>query len=112
MEAKTSKSKSSRSLTVTLAITLFSLSVVVLLIVGGLYLYLNFQTQQAVLASQQELIAQEASKTVSSFIEGQFNVLETAIDLADPVSVSAQEREVRLGKLARPATGLPPVSLI
>ena len=54
MEAKTSKSKSSRSLTVTLAITLFSLSAVVLLIVGGLYLYLNFQTQQAVVTSQQE----------------------------------------------------------
>ena len=99
MEAKTSKSKSSRSLTVTLAITLFSLSVVVLLIVGGLYLYLNFQTQQAVVTSQQELIAQDASKTVSSFIEGQFNVLETAIDLADPVSVSAQEREVVLASL-------------
>ena len=99
MKTKTNKDKSSRSLTVTLAITLFSLSVVVLLIVGGLYLYLNFQTQQAVLASQQELIAQEASKTVSSFIEGQFNVLETAIDLADPVSVSAQEREVVLASL-------------
>ena len=99
MEAKTSKSKSSRSLTVTLAITLFSLSVVVLLVVGGVYLYLNFQTQQTVVASQQKLIAQEASKTVSNFIEGQFNVLETAIDLADPVSISVQKREIVLASL-------------
>ena len=36
METKTNKPKSSRSLTVTLAIAFFSLSAVVLLVVGGL----------------------------------------------------------------------------
>ena len=99
METKTNKPKSSRSLTVTLAIAFFSLSAVVLLVVGGLNLYLNFQAQQKVISSQQELIAGEASKTVSSFIEGQFGVLETAVDLADPISISGQERESVLESL-------------
>lgn len=105
METKTNKLNSSRSLSVNLAIAFFTLSAVVLLVVSGLYLYLNFQTQRTVIASQQELIAQEASKAVSSFIEEQFSVLETAIDLANPVSASSQESELILDRLLglRPA---------
>lgn len=99
METKINKPKSSRSLTVTLAIAFFSLSAVVLLVVSGLNLYLNFQTQQKAISSQQELIAGEASKTVSSFIDGQFGVLETAVDLVDPVSVYGQKRESVLESL-------------
>jgi putative methionine-R-sulfoxide reductase with GAF domain len=99
METKTSKPKSSRSLTVTLAIAFTSLSAVVLLISSGLQLFTSIQTQQAALSSKQELIAQDASKTVSSFIEEQFRVLETAIDLADPVSISGGERELVLDSL-------------
>ncbi|MBN1450465.1 MAG: HAMP domain-containing protein, partial [Anaerolineales bacterium] len=99
METKTSKPKSSRSLTVTLAIAFFSLSAVVLLISSGLQLFTNIQTQQAALSSKQELIAQDASKAVSTFIEEQFRVLETAIDLADPVSISGGERELVLDSL-------------
>ena len=99
METNTIKPKSSRSLTVTLAIAFTSLSAVVLLISSGLQLFSNIQNQQAALSSKQELIAQEAGKTVSSFIGEQFSVLETAIDLANPVSVSAQERETVLESL-------------
>jgi putative methionine-R-sulfoxide reductase with GAF domain len=99
MKAKTSKPKSSRSLTLTLAIAFTSLSAVVLLISSGLQLFSNIQNQQVALSRQQELIAQEASKAVSSFVEEQFRVLETAIDLADPASISAQEREVALASL-------------
>ncbi|MFL7869106.1 MAG: cache domain-containing protein [Anaerolineales bacterium] len=99
METKTSKPKSSRSLTVTLAIAFFSLSAVVLLVSSGLQLFTNIQTQQAALSTKQELIAQDASKTVSSFIEEQFRVLETAIDLADLASVSGGERELVLDSL-------------
>lgn len=105
METQTTKLKTSRSLTVTLASAFFALSAVVLLVVSGLNLYLNFQTQQTVVSSQQELIAQEASKEVSSFIEEHFSVLETAIDLANLVSLPGQERELILDKLLgqRPA---------
>lgn len=99
MEAKTSNPKSSRSLTVTLAIAFFSLSAVVLLISSGLQLFTNIRTQQAALSSKQELIAQEASKTVSNFIEEQFSVLETAIVSSNPVSISVQERETVLESL-------------
>jgi GAF domain-containing protein len=99
METKTNKPKSSRSLTVTLTIALFLLSVVVLLISSGLQLYSNIQTQQAAIASKQEFIAQGASSTVSSFIDAHFSVLETAVDLANPISLSGQEREIVLESL-------------
>ena len=81
MEANPNKPKHSQSLTVTLSIAFFSLSAIVLFAVSGLYLYLYYQTQQTALASQQLLIAQEASKAVSGFIDGQFSILETAVDL-------------------------------
>ena len=99
MEANPNKPKPSQSLTVTLSIAFFSLSAIVLFAVSGLYLYLYYQTQQTALASQQLLIAQEASKAVSGFIDGQFSVLETAVDLADPISISDQEREAILESL-------------
>ncbi len=99
METITSKPKSSQSLTVTLAIAFFSLSAVVLLVSSGLQLFSSVQAQQATLASKQELIAQEASKSVSSFIEEQFSVLETAIDLANPVMLPGSERETVLESL-------------
>lgn len=99
METKTNNPKSSRSLTVTLAIAFFSLSAAVLLISSGLQLFSNFQAQQSDISQKQELIAQDASKTVSSFIGEQFSVLQTALDLSDPVSLNAQEREIVLESL-------------
>jgi len=99
METKTNKPKSSRSLTVTLTIALFSLSAVVLLISSGLQLYSNIQTQQADIANKLELIAQGASSKVSSFIDEHFSVLEAAVDLADPISLSGQERKIVLESL-------------
>jgi GAF domain-containing protein/HAMP domain-containing protein len=99
MESEINKPKTSRSLTTTLAIAFFSLSVVVLLVSSGLQLFSSFQTQRAALAQKQEVIAQEAGKSVSSFIEEQFSVLETAISLSDPVSISNQERETVLESL-------------
>ena len=99
MESETNQPKSSRSLTVTLAIAFFSLSAVVLLISSGLQLFSSIQTQQTALSQKQELIAQEAGKTVSSFVGEQFSVLETAINLSDPVSISGQERKTVLESL-------------
>jgi putative methionine-R-sulfoxide reductase with GAF domain len=99
MIMKTKKTTGIRSLTVTLAIAFFTLSVVILLVNGIFAVITNIFAHQDTLSIQQQLIAQEASKTVTSFIEEQFSVLETAIDIANPVSASAQERETVLDSL-------------
>jgi len=99
MELENTRPIPSRSLTVTLAIAFFVLSAVVLFISGGLQLFSSFRTQQTSISQKQKLIAQEASKTVSNFIERQFSVLETAIDISNPVSNSSQELETVLESL-------------
>lgn len=99
MESEKSSQKSSQSLTVALAIAFFTLSAVALLISSGLQLFSNIQTQQLALSQRQGLIAQDAGKTVSSFIEEQFNALETANRLSDPVEIPEQERMIVLESL-------------
>ena len=71
----TEKKQTTRSLAATLAIAFFTLSVVVLLVSSGLQIFSNVQTQQAAISSQQLLVAQEASKTISNFIEDDFRSL-------------------------------------
>ena len=88
-----------RRLATTLTITFALVSVLVILVVQTLQLTYSLNSQQAVLSSKLEVIAQDASKTVSSFIEEQFSVLETAVDLADPLSAPIQEREIVLDSL-------------
>ena len=78
MKTETNHPRSARSLSVTLTIAFLILSVVALLASGGLQLFFNIQTQQQAISSQQELIAQSAANTVSSFIEEKFSVLSTA----------------------------------
>ena len=97
--AKPNKRQTSRSLIATLAIAFVSLSVVVLLISSGLQLFSSFQTQRKVLLQKQEVIAQEAGKSVSNFIEQQFNILEAASNLSNPISIPNQERESVLESL-------------
>ena len=77
MKTHTKRPRTAQSLTTTLALAFFSLSVVALLISGGLQLVSNLQTQQTMIASNQQLIAQEAARTVSSFIQEKFGVLES-----------------------------------
>ena len=99
MEIEFKKTRPSRSLAVTLATASFTLSVIILLVIGGIAMFTNILTHQRSIAVQQQLVAQDASKTVGSFIEEQFNVLETAIGLSNPVSVSGSERELVLESL-------------
>ncbi len=99
MEIEFKKTKPSRSLAVTLATASFTLSVIILLVIGGIALFTNILTHQQSVAVQQQLVAQDASKTVGSFIEEQFNVLGTAIGLSDPISISGSERELVLESL-------------
>ncbi len=92
-QIKAEKPKTSRSLTATLAISFLALSVAVLLIASSLEIFFNFQTQQELVASKQQLIAQDAAKTVASFVQEKFGVLETAVKLGNPASVSRKEQK-------------------
>ena len=90
---------SARSLTTTLALAFFSVSGGALLISVGLSLFSNIQTQQQTISSNQQLIAQDAAKSVSSFIEDKFGVLETTIWFTDLSSASQAEQKDVLDSL-------------
>ena len=84
METKKISPRRTRSLSATLATAFVILSVVILLASGGLQLFFNIRTQQQAVSSQQQAIAQDAARTVSSFIEQNFNVLSTTVGLIHP----------------------------
>jgi GAF domain-containing protein/HAMP domain-containing protein len=89
---QTNRPRSARSLSAALATSFLTLSVVILLVSGGLQLFFNIQTQQQAVSGQQQIIAQGAAKTVSSFIEEKFTVLSTAIWLANLNAASSEEQ--------------------
>ncbi len=86
-------------LSVTLAIAFITLSVVVLVISSGLQIISNIQVQRESISSQQQLIAQDAAKTVSSFIQEKTSVLETAARLIDPAAMPVEEQQNILSTL-------------
>jgi GAF domain-containing protein len=83
-------------LTATLAIAFLALSIVVLLVSTGLQVFSNIQAQQEAIASRQQFIAQDATRTVSSFIQEKFGVLDTTIRLAHPATASPDEQQQAL----------------
>jgi len=93
------KHRAARSLTATLASAFLVLSVVVLLISSGLQLVSNIQAQQQALARQQQLVAQDAAKAVSNFIQEKLGVLETTVQLANPAKASQEEQRQILASL-------------
>ena len=90
MTMKTNNPRSARSLSATLAVAFFSISAVVLLLSGALQIVLNIQIQQAELSARQQVIAQNAAKTVSAFIQDKFNSLQTAVEFIVIRSLLAQ----------------------
>ena len=99
MTMKTTKPIASRSLTATIATAFFTLSMVVLLVSSGLQLYTNFKTQQTSITDRQQLIAQEASKTVSNFIQEKFTTLETSVAFTNPIIATPDARASFLASL-------------
>jgi GAF domain-containing protein/HAMP domain-containing protein len=93
------RTRSAQSLATTLATSLFGLSVLVLLISSVAQIGLNIQSQQAALSSRQQSIAQDASKTVSSFVEEKFTRLETAVEFVDPVTAASEVRNTFMESL-------------
>ncbi len=100
MRAKTQKPRATLKLTAALALAFFVLSALALLVSGSLQLYSGIRAQQEIIASNQQLIAQNAARTVSSFIQEKFSVLETTVKLADPTEATPEEqRQVLQGLL-------------
>lgn len=87
------------SLSTVLALAFLAFSVVVLLISSGLQLFFILQTQHESISSQQQLLAQEAATSVSSFIQEKFSVLETEGRLANPATAAQEEQEHNLQSL-------------
>jgi putative methionine-R-sulfoxide reductase with GAF domain len=93
MNAKKNGVRSPRSLTTTLAIAFFTLSVVLLIVNGGIAIFTNYITFRETLSVRQLSIAQDASKTVANSIQEKFSVLETAVDFVNPTTSSTGTRQ-------------------
>ncbi|MEM5789063.1 MAG: hypothetical protein AAGU11_17250, partial [Syntrophobacteraceae bacterium] len=83
MQSLKVESSGSKRLSTILATAFFSLSAVVLLLYGGMKTYHEVNTQQALISNMQQLIAQDAAKTVSGFINENFSTMETASRLTN-----------------------------
>jgi methyl-accepting chemotaxis protein len=88
-----------RSLTVTLAAALLALSTVVMLIATGLQLYFNTQTQQQLITSQQQLIAQDAASTVRNFIQDKFSIMQSTAIIGSLAAALPNQQKGVLDKL-------------
>jgi GAF domain-containing protein len=96
METKVKHPRSARSLTATLAISFFTLSALVLLVSSGLQIFLNIQIQQAQIREKQQLIADEASRRLSSFIQEKFNIMGTAANFSNLAKAPYADRLVAM----------------
>ena len=96
---KVEKPRGARSLSVTLAIAFFTLSVVMLLVYSTFALFTNIRTYQESISVQQLLIAKEASKAVSNFVEDKIGSLEATVELVDLDTASADQKKTALDSL-------------
>jgi rsbT co-antagonist protein RsbR len=99
MKFPSKKPRAALGLTTTLAIAFFTLSAVVLLISSGLQIVSNVQTQREAISNKQQLIAHDATQTVSNFIQEKFSVLGTTVGLADLVTASPADQKQILDSL-------------
>jgi rsbT co-antagonist protein RsbR len=102
MKFPSKKPRAAIGLTTTLAIAFFTLSAIVLLISSGLQIVSNVQAQRAAISNKQQLIAHDATRTVSAFIQEKFSVLETTVGLTDLVTASPKEQQQILDSLLGP----------
>ena len=93
MNIDTSTPKHTQSLTTTLALAYFGVSVFALLLSSGIQVALNVRAQQSALTNKQQVIAQEAGRTVSDFIQDRFNSIETAVGFANPIVATPEAQK-------------------
>ncbi|HET9221149.1 MAG TPA: cache domain-containing protein [Roseiflexaceae bacterium] len=82
-----------------MALAFFCLSVVALLISSSSQLFANIRSQQAAISSNQQLLAQDAARTVSGFVQEKFSALETALWLTDLASAPQEAQTNSLQSL-------------
>ena len=99
MQIQVKKARTSRSLMITLAVAFFTLSLIVLLIASSFQIYFNFQTQQKLVAREQQLIAQDAANTVRGFIQDKFDILEIGAKFGNLANTQKGEQKLVLEKL-------------
>ena len=73
-----------RSLVSILTLSFSILSLTAMIILGSIQLFFNIRTQRIAIENNQQLIAQDAAKTVSNFITEKISVLRAAIWLTPP----------------------------
>lgn len=93
------RSRSAMSLGAIFTIAFSAFGVLVLLISSGLLLFSIYKTQQAVIFSNQRLMAQEAATTVNHFILEKFSILETVNWIAEPTAETTAEQNLVLDSL-------------
>jgi PAS domain S-box-containing protein len=87
MKIQSKKLHAASSLTTILWHAFVALSAGALLISGGLQLFSHFRTQEIAVFSNQRLIAQDAAKAVTNFVQEKFSILETSVWLTNPDKV-------------------------
>lgn len=102
MKALTKTSPAAPKMSTTLALAFLALSAVVLLFYSGLRSYQEFRKHEGFILNKQQLIAQDAARTVSGFIQDNFRMLETAVWVTDLHALSeAEQRRVLRSLLGR-----------
>jgi len=96
---KNGSKKPKRSLLSILTLSFSILSLTALMISGGIQLFFNVRTQQVAIEKNQQLIAQEAAKTVSNFITEKISVLKATIWLTPAYSYDKTRQKELLQSL-------------
>jgi PAS domain S-box-containing protein len=100
--AMTNPSKEPRagqSLSRTLSLAFVTLGAGALLISGGLQLYSSIRSQRAVISASQQVVAQDAARSVKAFIDEKFSVLGTVSWVSNPIPKSRAEQKQILESL-------------
>ena len=105
MTTMKNNSRPARSLTYTFAFAFVALSALILLVNSGLILYTDIGRQRQAIADQQQLIAQNSSQAISSFIEDKYKSLESATKIIElPAGTPEQRKLIFQGLLATEAS--------
>ncbi len=93
------RTKNPRSVTVTMALAFFTLSAIALLISGTLQVIWSVRAQEDIVLRGQQLIAQDAAKTVSAFVEEKLGAMETSVRVADVAAADPASRTLLVESL-------------
>ncbi len=99
MLARVKKMVNFRGLMFTLAISFLALSAIVLILSNSLNLYFTYTIQQDAIASQQQLIAEDAANTVRIFIHDQISILNADVSISDILSEPEENQKLFLDKM-------------